>query len=169
MADSPLQKYPRGLLESLDLKTLGHTPNTFGETVVPVVDAFDNYLVDRIFTSQLTPVIGAIGQTLFTTLSVGPARIQSLGALVIVGAAAGTWVRITLGFRLPSTSNALSTVHQESFVVPILGAGRTLRTGVVLNQTFIIPSGGQTWVQTSGDAAGVDHSVSLDSVFQAMS
>jgi hypothetical protein len=46
MADSPLQKYPPGLLSAFNLQTLGRAPVGFSQSVMPVANILDLYAQD---------------------------------------------------------------------------------------------------------------------------
>jgi hypothetical protein len=71
--DSPLQKSPSGILGALELKVLGANPAKFGEVLVPIIDAYDQYLADTLLPKTIGPTAAAAGNNQFTQLFTPPA------------------------------------------------------------------------------------------------
>lgn len=152
---SPLQKYPSGLLEALNLKTLGQMPDEFGSLVAPVVESFDFYAADRLQSSEAT-AIGAFNQTVYDIVTSGPQLVRTIGFQFVEGAAAGTFMHWALGFRIPHAGSVVSWVGNGSFLGIAAGASRY--GGIQLGRPVLVPPGGSVCGFFTSDAAGADHS-----------
>lgn len=90
MADSPLQKYPFGLLGALDLKSTGDAPSVFGDRVQPTLDTLPFYGVRNaqwLRTTGAPATVGPFAQT-------GPAPttywwVQAISVRAVLDAADG--------------------------------------------------------------------------------
>lgn len=90
MADSPLQKSPLGLLALWELKTHGDSPVLFGDTVAPVTDATDLYMLDRLTQldeQQAIPAAQLVAELNVTLTSRQYLHVRGVSCAVIVDAA----------------------------------------------------------------------------------
>lgn len=163
MADSPLQKYPLGLLELLAAKVNGQTPTLFAERLQPTVDLTEFYGADLVITG-ITQGAAAAFPLALTRVSEVTQRFHGLAAEVAVGAAAGTYLSIRLFVSVPNGSPNLC-VAQTVITVP-----NGLVAGVAYNASFwfptplILPAGTGFIAYAQSDAAGVDHVMALRSI-----
>lgn len=163
---SPLQKYPPGVLEALNLKQQGHTPTLFGEELLPVLESFDFYAADRLISSEITPVVGAFNQTIYDVCT-SYQLVRSIGFQFVEGAAAGTFMHWALGFRIPHTGSVISWCGNGSFLVIAAGASRY--GGITLPRPVLVPPGGSVAAFFTSDAVGADHNFRLNRLSTTLS
>lgn len=161
MADSPLQKSPRGLLELFDLKTLGHAPMFFQDHVSASIDAFPFYAYDRLVTLQDVGPAAAMPLALSAAESVTRAYI-SYEAEVTFGAAGGTYASVRLGLRAPDPNAPLHWLAAVN--TNIAKAGDKVVAIWVPPFPVIIPAGSVFTLSVLSDAAGADHTPVLRSM-----
>ena len=155
---SPLQKSPRGLLESYDLKTLGEAPSLFGDTLAPVVETFPFYTQNLLFSGQTAAAtVAAFNQTLVQVVAF-PTLVRSLGFSFIEGAAAGTFMHWALGLRVGPT--VVAYLGGGSFGA--IAAGATRNGGITIPIPVVIPAGSAFVGHFTSDAAGADHTFRLN-------
>jgi hypothetical protein len=162
---SELHKAPLGLLDLFRLRVLGEQPNKFGREVQPSVEVGQFYGLDRTTDTNDSLTAVAITQTIIHTIGNlspgGPALIETLGGLVIVGAAAGTQIRMLLGVRTRPTSG-LVYIGENVITAPVAG-GFYAVVGMV-SRPMLLPPSGQVVLEVQGNAAGVDHTIALRSI-----
>lgn len=153
-----LQKSPLGLLELFRLRQLGQNPVEFAPQVTPVTDVTDFYATDLVVAADFAGAAGAVDATFLTEASEFPRRVLSLAGFMTIGAAAGTWFSIAIGYRVPAS--AASTVFiAEKHVVGPIAASTVL---VAWSSTpLLLPAGHRFVLRTFGNAAGVDHAGGL--------
>jgi hypothetical protein len=167
-----LQKIPPGFLDLMDLKTDGGNPPLFSDELRGVVDLTDMYSADKLITGQWNGSAGAVSRT-YTILGTLPvlqlARLRAVGGGFTMGAAAGTFLRLTLGIRIASTTFApppTVPLFFESYVPPI--AAITHYVGGYLSRPLVVQPGSELVLISRGDAAGVDHIPSVLALFEAL-
>lgn len=165
MADSPLAKFPPGVLELLSLKTLGQAPSLFGELVVPTFEMLDFYGADRIVGVAENGPAAAIGSTFSSAAAVNYRRLLGFSATLIIGAAGGTNGGVAIGINVPGqTSPTLFGVANLGAVV----AGGFYRVAGELPCPLVLPPG-HTYVAISyGNPVGTDHQLQLRYTYQRL-
>lgn len=150
----PLHKTPVGLLELFRLRTLGAAPNLFGEQVTPVVDVTDMYGLDLLANVFENGPAGAIGVGLAAAQSANARRYQGFNAQITIGAAAGTWLTLAVGYSLipGGTATMLASVS----LTPIVGATYRVAAGAAM-RGLLLPPGHNLVFLCDGNAAGADH------------
>src|SRR5262245_21666376 len=170
MKNSPLQKYPKGLLELLRLRTEGFQPGEFGSAVIPGVVANEHYGADLQFTSQDLSgpvpfpyagnfVIGA------GAAAPGPIRLMNVSCEIVIGAAAGTRLLARIGIQTPASSSPTTWVAAQQFTPSIEQTFAFLTNFPV---PFVLMPGTGIALRVDGDAAGNDHSVNFRSLQQVL-
>lgn len=145
-----LQVAVDGLLQFLRIKG-GQGPYAMGLTVEPSIDVTDFYGVQSAVIGSDTGVAGVITAGLIGTVPNQPRRYTTLSAGIIIGAAAGTYLTLAVGFRDP-LNNRISL--NSLSLAPVA-------TGVYRVSAFILGLvAPPTWapaVFVDGNAAGADH------------
>lgn len=152
----------RQLLDFLRIKG-GQGPNAMGLEVCPVLDVTDFYGVESCVNNVDTSAPGAITGTLFSAAATNPRRLLSLSGSVTIGAAAGTYLTIAVGWEL--VAGAGGAYVAATTVVPVVAG--VYRVAVPLRGT-ILPAGHRMFASTNGTAGGVDHVVRLDFSYQRL-
>lgn len=157
---SPLHKVPTGLLELYRLRTLGHAPNEFSDTVIPTVESLEAYAAPEMQTVSTTPNIGAInaGRIASIITVANFTWLWGIGANITMGAAAGTWLLIEVGVMI-GQSQSLMTIASWDQRSP--GATFSTSAGVLLPKPLVLRAGSQLYARVSGDAGGADHSLAV--------
>jgi len=164
VAKSPLQKYPGGLLELLSLKTLGKAPELFDDTVAPVIEVGELYGMDRLRTTSTAGAAGAVTGALQEIVD-GPNRYRAIGGSIGIGAAAGTWLVLGIGIRMPGVAGPVCWLNWAAFTPRI---GVRFAVGGFLGEPLSLPSGAVIELETYGDAAGADHVRRVTNLFEAL-
>lgn len=153
-----LQKSPLGLLELFRLRQLGQNPTEFAAQVTPVADVTDYYGTDLVVSADFAGAAGAIDATMLTPASDFPRRLLSVAGFMTIGAAAGTWFSIAIGYRVPASATATVFIAEKHVIAPV--AASTIL--VAWSSTpLLLPAGHQLVLRTFGDAAGADHAGGL--------
>jgi hypothetical protein len=153
-----LQKAPSFLLDLFRLKTTGFSPTQFADAVVPTTDVSSMYGAEMQVTGASNGSAGAFprSQSAFTGVA---SRYWGLAGSVIVGAAAGTQIQLTIGVTFPRAGNFFP-IASTLIITP-----QALRTyyvgGLFPCGPIVLPPGGSITVIAAGDAAGADHNTSL--------
>lgn len=159
----PLHKAPKGLLELFRLRTHGSNPPTFGEIVAPSVDVTEYYGADLISTVSENSAAGAATGQLNGAAAVFARRYLGLSGTWVGGAAAGTWLEVSVGIGgVPGGGNVLFGAKTVS--VPVAAA--VYRVAAVFPVPLVLPPGAFPFVLTESNAAGVDHVRQLRYMFQ---
>lgn len=158
---SPLQKAPIGLLELLNLKTLGKQPTGFAEVVSPVVDARDFYGPNLLIASGTGGAIGSLlnlDEVLTLTANLG---VRGIGAILTIGAAGGGDVTISVGYENESGFRCPLGAFSWSQVV----AGQILHFGLPMRAVW--PMGARMYAHAvAGTVAGADHNLQVFGLFE---
>lgn len=162
MAQSPLVKAPKGLLETFRLRYLGVNPGAFGDTVQPTVDVSDFYASDLLLNSSSAPTVGALGAGLSEALLLtAPVRLRALSVGLTIGAAAATNVWLNIGIQFPA-SLGFPAVNCALGGVFLAAANATaLYEHGVVCPGWVLPAGVTLYSRAVGTAAGVDHSLAV--------
>ena len=158
MPDSPLQKSPVGILEGYNLKTLGDMPDVFSGTVSSVVETFQHYTTDRRATGVGTGAAAAYPLAIQHVL-VAPVLIHSFAGEVVIGAAAGTRLDITLFVRVPTRQSLPHFLTLARVGTPI--AANRFFASYTFAQGMILPAGSSIEMLAQSDAAGADHTPNI--------
>lgn len=154
----PLQKTPKGVLETFRLRDGGRNPTKFGDVVQPSTDVGDHYAADLLTGTAGAPQVGAL-TNLFEQLTLTiHARIRAIGARLTVGAAPVTAGGIlSVGWQMPLTGTPAFPVQQATYGVAL--AGQIVDCGTPLD--IVVPAGTIFYALAGGTAAGADHSLQL--------
>lgn len=162
--DSPLHKSPIGFLELLRLRTLGRAPELVADTIRPTIDSTSFYGCDLQEVDSFNNGAAAYPITV-TRQGLIAARTFSSSMTVAVGAAAGTFLRMRLGYR-PNPGAALATIAYGAFVPTVAG----VFTLAVLLPSPIVHRPGASWTfEAFSDAAGADHVAVTTRLFEQYS
>lgn len=159
---SPLHKTPLGLLELFRLKTLGRAPDSFGDTVIPVVNALQAYAAAELQSAGSAGNVGAINGVNGNTASVSVSSFQwifGIAGHITLGAAPGTFITWEVGIILPQSC----TLGVGELRTVVAGEGHGF--GVFLPQPLVLRAGGSWFARVHGDAAGADHSVEARALY----
>lgn len=162
----PLHKSPRGLLELLRLRTLGAQPSLFSEGVQPVVVVNDHYAADLLVNSN-HDLAAAAFPLVQTVTTAGVTRLMTFSVDVTLGAAVGTYLALSIGLQLPSSSNPVSWYGYQLFTAGLI-AGEAYRLVANMPSPLILPSGAFLIAGASSNAAGADHVLSLRTTQQVL-
>jgi len=162
---SLLQKSPRALLAALELKVSGDNPTVFGDSVVPVIDVYDQYLIDRALMATGSTAITqpATSGSVVLTPPAGEAwRVRSIGAIVNVDAAdVAIDKQLFIAIRDAAGSSSVIVAAESSL------AFASLFGGIYLDRPLWLPAG---WtINTFGALASaptVDWAVSVRAMYE---
>jgi len=158
----PLHKAPLGLLELFRLRTLGANPNQFSDTVQPVTDVTDFYGADLFSAVAENGAAGAIGVGLVSAVSLNSRRYLGFSGTLTVGAAAGTYLNLALGFTIQGVVVGLVSAQ----ITPI--AAGVYRVAVPNMRGLVLPPGHALTFNVNGNAAGVDHTPQIRYAFNVL-
>lgn len=127
-----LQKGPIGLLGAFALKVLGRNPPAFGDSVVPIVDVYDQYLnqgEQQVKSSAVALNIGVpFLNVTFTVPTSKCWRVLGAGGFVSLNAADAALIA-QVGIGILSPADPLNSALVFAQYPPQLGAnGRTIGT-----------------------------------------
>lgn len=155
MSDQPvLQKSPAGLLQVLELKTLGQAPFRFDDALKPVIDCAAYYSADRYSTDDDVGTAGAFPRSQVVTL-VNFEQLMVIAGAIQIGAAAGTRLDIEIGIRYQGNY----VPHAFGRFTPYIGGLFWITYSFPYPQ--VIPPGATVECFARGDAAGADHGISI--------
>lgn len=157
---SPLQKSPAGLLQAFNIQTLGQAPYAFGDTVVPHVESFPFYSVDRKATGAGTGAAAAYPLAIQHVL-VAPVLVHNISAEVVIGAAPGTRLDITIFIRCPSKNNVPCFLAQTRVGLPVTTQRFLAAWDAPGAQGMLLPAGATIEMIAQSDAAGADHTPNI--------
>jgi len=160
----PLHKVPRGLLDLIRGRTLGLNPSELSSVVLAAIDATSMYGSDLQVVASDALAAGAINRTI-TGSSTFPGRLLAIGGQIVMGAAAGTFLRLRISYS-PGPSFLAVPLIEQTYTAPALVAGSVFTTGIQLPSPLVFPSGAQFTFSTIGDAAGADHVPTMRSLFE---
>lgn len=160
---SPLQKFPRGLLELFRLKTQGDAPNKFADTVQPVISGLPFYASDLLGSFQSSPSVGGINTTNGLTADASPLTdpqiLYALGGVLTMGAAPGTFFEWWVQVNFPSLAAPASVIANGHVELSATSANDLMPFGFMLPQPLVVPPGTNYRVGVHGDGTGTDHSL----------
>jgi hypothetical protein len=152
----PLHKFPLGLLEVFRLRTSGGQPTHFGEAVQPVSDVTDFYASDLLQVFNASSGATTLPLTLVTTLP-NPRRIVGVSGVVVIGANAGTVLRLRLGVR----TNASQVIHYIGNSQPTSAVNTTFPALGSALPPYTLPAGSQFVLEVDSNATGGDHVIAI--------
>lgn len=156
----PLGKPAAGFTSILDLKALGDNPQAVDSVLIPCVELFELYILDRMSSNLITGAAAALSLSLATTITAAPgSRFLAISASVLIGAAAGTRLDIEIGVRAPSAASPYCRIASARMGTPYIGGLFTVVAQ--LTAPLILPVGSTIEMVARGDAAGADHTPSL--------
>lgn len=158
----PLNKAPRGILEILRLRTLGKNPQFFSEVAQAFIDTTEYYGADLLVSSSKALGAGAMTRTTQETYTV-PGRLFAVSGVLIVGAAAGTQIRLSLSMTPPGSSADVG-IGELIVTAPVIGASYQVSSR--LPKPMVCLPGTVFNFSTAGDAAGADHQPFLRTLFE---
>lgn len=158
----PLHKVPRGLLELLKLRTLGRSPDTISNTAIAVIESTPFYGADMQVAANETSSAAALSRTM-TGTAANQGRLIAMAAEVVMGAAAGTQVRIALSY---SPGPQYPSVWVASTVITAPVAAASYHLSALLPEPVVFGAGATFTVQVAGDAGGADHVVRRRELFE---
>jgi hypothetical protein len=154
-----LQKVPAFLLDLFRLRTTGQLPTAFGDTVVPTVDVSSMYGSDMQVTSSSSGAAGALPRNVVAGPVGYATRYLGLAGEAVMGAAAGTQLRLTIGVAVPTVGQQFFPLFSTLITAP--QAGGSYMVGGLLPYPVVFPPGTALLLRMFGDAAGADHVASL--------
>lgn len=152
-----------GLLNFLRLKG-GVGPNVFGLDVNPDIDVTEFYGNELTAVDELGAGVGALPRTSAIT-STQARRYLSLSGVLVLGAAAGTWAQISIGYVLPSGSAITPLLQSQLVMAPV--AGQTIRVAIDC-RGLVLPPGHRITAIAEGNAGGADHNVAITAGYQRL-
>lgn len=155
-----LPRAPTGLLELLGLKTGGKQPDGVESVIGPSVDMVPFYGMEKLFSANTVFAAAALTQTQTVTVTF-PRLYIAFSFQITLGAAAGTRLSLRLGVRAPSAASPLTVLAQEYVAAPHLVAGEFYECIWLAPFPMVYPPGAQFVARSSGDAAGVDHVLTM--------
>lgn len=174
MAGPRIGTAPRGLLGALEAKIGGENPRDLGMTVVPTIDLYDQYLIERTGIATESAAI-AIG-TAVTTVTLLPGatgvlwRLLGVGAIATVAAADDDHMTMLEVFLVNPTGTTICPMMPALLTnTPGIGTPNLLTrsNGVMLPVPFWLPPGFYLQARVTVDpvpsAAGT---LSLRSIYQ---
>jgi hypothetical protein len=141
----------------------GQGPNQLSLEVKPTIDVSDFYGMQSTFTSQEAGAAGVIGAGKLATAAVNPRRYLAMSGHITIGAAAGTYLTIAIGYA-HNVALANFVVLNSMTVVPV--AGGVYMIGAVFDR--ILPAGSFPVLFVNGNAAGADHVPAVQYSFQRL-
>lgn len=155
MSDQPvLQKSPAGLLQVLELKTLGQAPFRFDDALKPVIECAAYYSADRYATDDDVGTVGAFPRSQVVVL-VNFEQLLTIAGAIQVGAAAGTRLDIEIGIRYQGNY----VPHAFQRFTPFVGGLFWITYSFPI--ATVIPPGASVECFARSDAGGADHSISI--------
>lgn len=154
-----LQKAAQGLLGWFNLKTTGRNPPTFGDTVTPVVDIGDSYLVQgELDISQATAIATGATTSGNSTLTVPNGKFWRVLAVALQVTPNGADIGIAqdVSVRVLPPAGAGTPCVIASAVFPVAAAGAGLNShlwGLYLPRPLLLPSGWALLYQINLDRA----------------
>lgn len=133
----------------------GETPTELEDRVRGSVDLTDMYGSNLLQVTNDALAAGGINRTV-QGISQSQGRLLQMSGTVVMGAAAGTFVKIALLYA-PSAAFQLCCVGHTVYTGAGLIAGATLRCAASLTRPIVFQPGALLQVEISGDAAGADH------------
>ena len=167
MADRPnrfvaFQVAVDSLLQFLRIKG-GLGPNALGLDVGPSLDVTEFYGVQSQVVTQES--FGPTGLSAFGSIaSTSARRYLAVSGSVTIGAAAGTFLSLSVGFRLGSTGSTVVWITNGPFA-PVVGG--LYRVGADV-RGLILPPQSQVILRVDGNAGGVDHTFTLEYSYQRL-
>ena len=158
----PLHKASRGLLELLRARTLGRNPDELSSVVTPTIDSTGYYGCDLQVSALQVSAAGAMTRTL-DGVATNAGRLFSVSATIVVGAAAGTQIRLEYLYR---PSAAFSFIPLASTVITAPVAAAVYRCAALLPSPIIFLPGAEFRAGTAGDAGGADHVIQRQEFFE---
>lgn len=159
----PLHKAPLGLLEIFRLRTLGRNPDEFGSQVIPVTDVTDNYGLDLLSGVAENAAAGVVSQFLTSVVSANARRYIAVSGNITIGAAAGTYLTMGIGYQLPNSPNFFYL--NTTTITPVIGGVYRIAAGI---SPLLLPPGHAVFFSTNGNAAGADHLLELRYSFNVL-
>lgn len=160
----PIVKSLLGLTQLLRLRTGGLLPNALSDQVVPIVDVADMFGQDLLGASDVSSAASAMPASVADTVGAASLRVKALSARVTVGANAGTFLNLSVGFRVPGVA---STIWVASREVDGVQAATPYFVGCPIPDLQLGP-GSVFIAQVTGDQTGADHVVAVQSAFQRL-
>lgn len=149
-----LQKAPLGVLSAFALKVIGRNPTEFGDTLVPTIDVYDQYLVNQELTRVQTAAILLAATTSIGVLMPVPAgriwRVLAVGTTGNNNVADGALLfDMLVQVTTPIGGAAVPIVNDR------LGGSSTSKFGAFyLGRPLVLPAGwGLSFLLTTTAAA----------------
>jgi hypothetical protein len=155
-----LQVAVDGLLQFMRIKG-GQGPNELGLRVEPSLDVTDFYGAQSTVNATAGGGPAVINTNAIGAPSTTPRRYLSISGSVTIGAAAGTYLNLAVGFR----TNGVFTYVAALPVVPVVGG--VYRVAVWLGG-YILPAQAEPGLVVNGNAGGADHQAALDFTYQRL-
>src|SRR5262245_18582881 len=149
------------LLQFLRVKG-GRGPNVLSLDVTPEIDVTDFYGIQNTVITLQTNAAAALPITFAGTLSTAPRRYLVLAGEVTLGAAAGTWLNVTVGYDDGVTFIPVEAMNYTGTI-----AGATYRVAAVV-RGLILPAQFRARVDIQGNAGGADHVAQLRYSYQRL-
>lgn len=156
----PVQVAVDSLLQFLRVKG-GQGPNALSLDVAPSMDVTDFYGAQSLVTTNITGAAAVVGN-LFTGPSTAPRRYIAISGNITIGAAAGTWLTLGVGYQDPTGA---AVVLQAQSYTPIVGGLYRIAHKI---DSLILPAGYIACFFCAGNAGGADHVAALQFSYQRL-
>jgi hypothetical protein len=160
-----LVKAPTGLTQLFRLRTGGAQPNVVGNQVQPTLDVADFYGADMLSSSAVSSTAAAMPISVSDSVLQAPLRMKALSARVTLGANAGTWLHMAVGYRVGGTAGSTVWVTAAQYTLTV--ATGVYVIGVPLSP-LILSAGADLIAMARGDQTGNDHVITVLSSFQRL-
>jgi hypothetical protein len=161
----PLIKAPTGFTQLFRLRTGGQQPNEVGGVVQPVADVRDFYGADLLSSSAVSSTAAGMPISVSDSVQQSPLRMKALAVRVTLGANAGTWVHLAVGYRVGGSAGSTVWVAAAQYTLTV--ATGVYVTGVPIGE-LILSAGADLIAMARGDQTGTDHVVTVLSSFQVL-
>lgn len=151
-----------GLLQFLRIKG-GQGPNALGLDVTPSMDVTDFYGAQSLVVTNQTGAAAALGN-LFAPAANNQRRYIAISGNVTIGAAAGTWLTLGIGYVDPITGTAV--VLQAQSFTPVVGG--LYRIAHDAQGFVLLPPPYAPAFFCAGNAGGADHVTALQYSYQRL-
>lgn len=156
---------PTGLLELMRLKQLGENPAEFSDIVHPSFDATDFYGAQSMAVTREVGVAGNIGAGIASTPSNIPKRYMAASGGIVVGAAAGTYLTMAIGYTFDPGTITNFVLLNSITVAPVVGGVYRVAASF---ERLILPPTARIFCAINGNAGGADHLPTIEYGYQRL-
>lgn len=159
-----LQVAVDSLLQFLRIKS-GQGPSSLALELVPSMDVIEFYGAQSSLNGGQGGTPGAIAAGTVVAAAVTPRRYLAISGSITIGAAAGGFVTLGIGFTLQPGVGGTTFLAAGSFT-PVVGGIYRVVWGE--GRGLILPAGHTIGLYVNGNAAGADHVPSIEYGYQRL-